>query len=63
MCVFLLVLWTTIYISDNIVVLRRQYPRTTVYLWLTNTTRMTHLEADDGCFTAETCSPDVIDIS
>ena len=33
-----------IYISYNIAVFKTVYPRTFVYLWLTNTTRMTHLE-------------------
>ena len=36
------VLNTTI---SNIVVFKTAYTRTIVYLWLTNTTRMTHLEA------------------
>ena len=37
-----------IYVSDNIVVFKTVYPRTVVYLWLTNTTRMTHLEDDNA---------------
>jgi len=32
--------------SDNIVVFKTVYPRTIVYLWLTNTTRMTQLEEE-----------------
>jgi len=32
------------YIADNIVVFKTVYPSTIAYLWLTNTTRMTHLE-------------------
>jgi len=33
-----------LYISHNIVVFKTVYTRTIVYLWLTNTTRITHRE-------------------
>ena len=37
----------------NDVVLRRQYPCIIVYLWLTNTTRMAHVDADVYSNTSE----------
>ena len=43
-----------IYISDSIVVFKTVYPRTIVYLWLTNTMRMADLE-DSVCCLGKAC--------
>jgi len=43
-------LLTYLYVSDNMVLLRRQCPCTIVYLWLTNTKRMTHLDDTQHTF-------------